>query len=116
MQQKLIHTQAELAKYKSQVKRYENDYYYGLIDTLQAENSRLTEQLINLEAVQNDYKTLFNEKNALQLTVDELQKELKAVRDKFRKEKYTWDSTCENFTKEKKKLEKTIRQLQKKDE
>lgn len=34
LQQRLIYTQSELKKYKAQVEKYQNDYYYNMIDEL----------------------------------------------------------------------------------
>lgn len=45
LQQRLIYTQSELKKYKAQVEKYQNDYYYNMIDELkEKEQSWLLER------------------------------------------------------------------------
>lgn len=58
LQQRLIYTESELAKYKQIVNKYQNDYHYSLIDQLQAENKQLKKQYANSFDLENKVSEL----------------------------------------------------------
>lgn len=49
LQQKIIHLKAELSKYMSKVKDYQDNYHYSQLETLKNENSILSEKIKELE-------------------------------------------------------------------
>ncbi|TSB46077.1 hypothetical protein [Alkalicoccobacillus porphyridii] len=50
LHQRLIYTQSELNKYKSQVKKYQNDYYYNMIDELKLKEKQWAKEKEQFEA------------------------------------------------------------------
>lgn len=66
-QQKVIHLQSEVSKYRQLVKNYEENYHYHLLNELKLENSTLSEKNNNLKKEMEKYQ-LENKKLFLQLT------------------------------------------------
>ncbi|WP_413379712.1 hypothetical protein [Alkalihalobacillus sp. 1P02AB] len=61
LQQRIIHLQSELKKYKYLVEQYQNNYHYNLIDSLKEENELKNQEINEInEALQNEKK---NSKN-----------------------------------------------------
>ncbi|MCM3715559.1 hypothetical protein M3202_15950 [Alkalihalobacillus oceani] len=88
LQQRLIYTQSELAKYKQQVERYQNDYYYGLIDELQQKN----EQLIQQNEELNKQVTLLKEERSLREKLQQENDKLMTERQKLEQQLTDHDS------------------------
>jgi chromosome segregation ATPase len=49
LQQKIIHLNSELSRYKARVKEYQDDYHYSQLERLKEENISLKKQLSELE-------------------------------------------------------------------
>ncbi|MCM3761867.1 hypothetical protein M3212_13915 [Alkalihalobacillus oceani] len=88
LQQRLIYTQSELAKYKHQVERYQNDYYYGLIDELKAKNEQLIQQNEDL----NNQVALLKEERSLREKLQQENEKLAAERQKLEQQLTDQDS------------------------
>ncbi|MEK4565626.1 hypothetical protein MKX54_13240 [Alkalihalobacillus sp. FSL R5-0424] len=75
LQQRLIYTQSELKKYKAQVEKYQNDYYYNMIDELKEkeqawvlERDELQQNLVTanetIQLLQDELTTLKTQEKA----------------------------------------------------
>ncbi|BAB06555.1 hypothetical protein P4637_10390 [Halalkalibacterium halodurans] len=76
LQQRVIHAEAELEKYRIRVKKYENDYYYGMIDELKQENEALSAQLSKYERLEELVTEMTKERERLRATIVELEEQL----------------------------------------
>ncbi|MFK3937243.1 hypothetical protein ACI2JA_06990 [Alkalihalobacillus sp. NPDC078783] len=86
LQQRLIYTQSELKKYKAQVEKYQNDYYYNMIDELKEkeqswiiEKDELQQSLLTanetIQLLQNELTTLKAQEKADQASAPKGKKE-----------------------------------------
>jgi len=50
LKQQIIHYKAEISRYQKQLKEYQENYYYRLIDELRKENERLNELVNQLQS------------------------------------------------------------------
>ncbi|WP_100373477.1 hypothetical protein [Bacillus sp. FJAT-45037] len=76
LQQRLIYTQSELAKYKQQLERYQNDYHYSLIDQLHLEKKELEEQVRMQQSKEEELDQLKLEANEQAHEVIELKEKI----------------------------------------
>ncbi|MCM2675026.1 hypothetical protein [Alkalicoccobacillus plakortidis] len=75
LQQRLIYTQSELNKYKAQVERYQNDYYYNMIDELKEKEEQWIREKNQMEEIlETTNQTLKN----LKVEVNKLRQQEKA--------------------------------------
>lgn len=74
LQQRLIYTQSELNKYKKQVEKYQNDYYYNMIDELKAKESQWETERLEL---QSELDKSLNQLHILQAELAELKQRQK---------------------------------------
>lgn len=86
LQQRLIYTQSELNKYKTQVERYQNDYYYNMIDEFKDKEEKWTQEKKELEeALEFTNQTIKN----LQNEVTKLKQQEKADQSSATKIEHT---------------------------
>ncbi|ERN52867.1 hypothetical protein M3689_07420 [Alkalihalophilus marmarensis] len=84
LQQRLIYTQSELKKYKLQVEKYKNDYYYNLIDQLKKDKENLENeiQLNNNELFEKE--SLYNKEiNSLKNKLGEAEQKIILLEEKL---------------------------------
>ncbi|GAF66849.1 hypothetical protein BTS2_3754 [Bacillus sp. TS-2] len=95
LQQRVIHLQSELNKYKALVEQYQNNYHYNLIDTLQEKVNKQTETITLLEEI------LENEKKSYQ-----------TISEEFSTYKHRYDKKLNSLEKDHKNLQKQLEQSQ----
>ncbi|MDQ0207859.1 hypothetical protein [Alkalicoccobacillus murimartini] len=79
LQQRLIYTQSELNKYKTQVERYQNDYYYNMIDEFKDKEKQWVTEKTEL---QSELQSTLTQLQKVQTDLSELQSEFEKVRQK----------------------------------
>lgn len=82
LQQKIIHLQSELGKYKKRVKDYQENYHYRLLDELREENMSLVEKN---QLLQTSYKEIYEKNQQLEQENKQHQENLIALEDKNEK-------------------------------
>ncbi|KGA97307.1 hypothetical protein AJ85_16645 [Alkalihalobacillus alcalophilus ATCC 27647 = CGMCC 1.3604] len=97
LQQRIIHLQSELKKYKYLVEQYQNNYHYNLIDTLKEENELKNQEIDELnEALQNEKK---NSKNIF--------KEVSRLKEKYEQDLQTLRQLNESLKQEIQQIQQT---------
>ncbi|WP_059104012.1 hypothetical protein [Shouchella shacheensis] len=94
LQQRLIHAQAELDKCQKELSKYQNDYYYQMIDELKEENKQ---HQAELEKLQLAHETLSKNYEQQEKEVERLQNKSRADSSRLppneEKEKRTADGS-----------------------
>ncbi|KYG32431.1 hypothetical protein [Alkalihalobacillus trypoxylicola] len=97
LQQRVIHLQSELNKYKALVEQYQNNYHYNLIDTLQEQVNQQAETITLLE------ENLKKEKKSYQ-----------TISEEFSTYKHRYDKKLHSLEKDHQNLQKQLEQSQQK--
>ncbi|MEW9501227.1 hypothetical protein [Jeotgalibacillus marinus] len=91
LQQKVIHLNSELIKYKAKVKQYQENYHYSMIDSLQNKNNELSKEFEEVSKRFTQTNELLNKrsrdtKKQVQFLKEQLE-ELKEETSTYQKEK-----------------------------
>ncbi|MDQ0255370.1 DNA-binding winged helix-turn-helix (wHTH) protein [Evansella vedderi] len=96
LQQKIIHLQSEIGKYKKQINDYQENYHYSLLEELREENKALVDKN---ELLETSYKEIYEKNQQLEQEINEIKtnlskkeeqnqkllEELKEVQERFNK-------------------------------